>query len=593
MLYPLTFASIVATLAFFTAGGGPQQFSLDSILLSFPRPVHAAKHAITPELSQFIEDLLKAANIPGVALGIVRLVGQDKPVVEFEAWGRRTEGGQGHDISFDTLFPIASCSKAFLASAVGLLIDDFAQGRNVTPLPPSVRQFDWETKVADLLPDDWSLEDEWLRSKLTIRDALAHVSGMPSHDYSYVPGNTPRDVVKNLRNLRPAYELRRQWSYNNQMYMMGSHLIETYANLSYTDFVDTRLFTPMNMTSTTFWPNEANRDAKFTQLWTPSGRRIPYWFSEESIPIMAGMGGIISSAEDMAKWLGMLLNDGVDVSSNATVISHDALKAMTTAYAIVSGTAPSPEFSIIGYGMGWYRYSYQGHEIITHNGDIPGVSTRVAFLPGDGLGIVVLINASNKAAAHDAIMYRVIEDVLELRRIHRSVGANASVTDDPDVSVPRLPHTLDLEAYAGTYTNPGYGALTLCAPTSSSNYCAQVLADFAAMSFLPDTQTPNVSAGLYAAWPRVWSTHAHMMHRSADTFDLAFRALFTRGYGANTSAFDALDGIGKSRAVFVVDDGGLQVKGFAFVADENAAAARARHSNAVEEIADAWFERVH
>lgn len=64
--------------------------------------------------------------------------------------------------------------------------------------------------------------------------------------------------------------------------------------------------------------------------------------------------------------------------------------------------------------------------MLTHSGAIPGFSTRVAFLPNDGLGIVVLANADEKAAANEAIVYRVVEDVLGLKRVDRSVIAEAT-----------------------------------------------------------------------------------------------------------------------------------------------------------------------
>ena len=60
-----------------------------------------------------------------------------------------------------------------------ILMDDFAQGLNRTALPSGVRSFDWETEIADLLPDDWKLMDEWTSEKATVRDILSHQSGMP------------------------------------------------------------------------------------------------------------------------------------------------------------------------------------------------------------------------------------------------------------------------------------------------------------------------------------------------------------------------------------------------------------------------------
>ena len=65
---------------------------------------------------------------------------------------------------------------------MGILMDDFAQGRNVTPLPLGVGSFTWETKIQALLPSSqWQLADEWASEKLNVRDALGHVSGLPRY----------------------------------------------------------------------------------------------------------------------------------------------------------------------------------------------------------------------------------------------------------------------------------------------------------------------------------------------------------------------------------------------------------------------------
>ena len=62
---------------------------------------------------------------------------------------------------------------------MGILMDDFASGRNAIPLPVGMKKFDWDTKIRDLLPDDWELADEWATAKLNVRDILTHVSGLP------------------------------------------------------------------------------------------------------------------------------------------------------------------------------------------------------------------------------------------------------------------------------------------------------------------------------------------------------------------------------------------------------------------------------
>jgi CubicO group peptidase (beta-lactamase class C family) len=78
-----------------------------------------------------------------------------------------------------TTFNLASVTKAFTATAIGLLIDDFAHGRNAAPLPPGLHELTWDTKIQDLLPDEWKLQDAWTSEKASIRDLLSHTSGMP------------------------------------------------------------------------------------------------------------------------------------------------------------------------------------------------------------------------------------------------------------------------------------------------------------------------------------------------------------------------------------------------------------------------------
>ena len=102
-------------------------------------------------------------------------------------------------------------------------MEDYAEGKNATPLPPGLHRFDWDTKIADIVPKKlgWSLQDlngdDWASRDVSVADALGHASGLPRHDFSYRPGDTPEDVVRRMGLLRTAYELRQKWSYNNQV----------------------------------------------------------------------------------------------------------------------------------------------------------------------------------------------------------------------------------------------------------------------------------------------------------------------------------------------------------------------------------------
>jgi len=166
---------------------------------------------LTPDVVGIVQNIIDADKIPGLTVAIVNKTGH----VEFGAWGIKSENGA--NMTTDTLFNIASCSKAFLSASLGILIDDFAHGRNSTPLPVGFSTLTWKTKVADILPDAWKLMDPWASEKANLIDILTHVSGLDSHDLSFKTNFSVGDVTRNLRNLPPSFELREQWLYNNQV----------------------------------------------------------------------------------------------------------------------------------------------------------------------------------------------------------------------------------------------------------------------------------------------------------------------------------------------------------------------------------------
>lgn len=549
-------------------------------------PSTSAKRVVTPEFTKHVKQLMGTGKIPGLTLGIVHPDGQ----VEFGAWGSKTE--EFDNMTTDTLFTLASCSKAFLASTVGILMDDFAEGRNVTPLPDGVKTFDWQTKVKDLLPGDWQLDDEWATEKANIRDILSHVSGLSRHDYSYASGDTPLDVIRRMRHLRTSFELRQRWSYNNQMYMLGAHLVSTYSGTPYTQFIKERIFEPLEMTSTTFFESETS--GKLTQTWTKTGRRIPFWFSDdEVVRLKAGPGGIISSVEDMVKWLSMLIHSGVNPSTKETVLPKSVVEEITTAHAIIPGSGRNSSLpSIVGYGMGWIRTSaVTGHEAVFHTGGIPGFSTIVGFIPNDNVGVVILSNADEKGREVQSLMYHVFEDLLGLEH-EASIRELEDEEDTLISSQATSPLTLSLEDYAGTYTNPGYGNETLCSPQSKSSHCTSVLQTFA--PFENFTSSPPT---LYASHKSIWASHLRIKHEFADNFNVVLTYLFPEGYGKDTSAFETWEtGEGEARAMFVVDRSGgkARVVGFGLfgLGSPGEVTERERIGGNVEETADAWFVKI-
>ena len=85
------------------------------------------------------------------------------------------------------------------------------------------------------------------------------------------------------------------------MYTVGAYIVSTLTGIRFADFVNNRIFKPLGMSSSTYSIDEALQTGKFTDTWTPFGRLIPPWIQEEFVDLVAGIGGVISSVEDLAR----------------------------------------------------------------------------------------------------------------------------------------------------------------------------------------------------------------------------------------------------------------------------------------------------
>ncbi|KAF7793989.1 hypothetical protein EIP86_005115 [Pleurotus ostreatoroseus] len=504
------------------------------------------KPGLTPKIKAYVEAIRQNNEIQGISIGVVHMNNIYTGLeinTEYGSWGIRTEDGD--PTTPDTLFSIGSCSKAFLIAAMGILMEDFAQGKNLTALPDGLQKLAWDTKIQDLLPDEWELADHWTTEKADLRDILSHVSGLPRHDLSYKRTDSMLDVVKRMRLLKPTFELRQQWQYNNQMYVLAAHLITKYSGTEFTSFVDQRIFKPLGMNSSTYHIDEATRSGNMSQSFTADYRRIPHQFSFGTTEAMlAGAGGILSNARDMTKWIATFANNGVDPVSRKVVVPAATVIEATMAHCVTAGVGLDARTSFMGYGLGWMRYAYRGHEIVGHGGGLPGYVTWTTFLPRDGLGIIMFVNRISEVPL--PVAHTIIETVLGLAELQPQEGDNYGIPFiglspsfhgiPPTFTMPAPQASADefalpLSVYEGTYSNPAYGAFTLCSPSSTSHYCTQVLDTFSSVMSL------NNATDLYAAWTTTWSTHLRFIHRTGNDFGVEITTIYPAGYGKNKTAF--------------------------------------------------------
>ncbi|KAJ7346248.1 beta-lactamase/transpeptidase-like protein [Mycena albidolilacea] len=525
------------------------------------------------QFSSFIQEVLDANNVTGMSVGVLLPNGE----VEFGTWGNRTESGE--KVAPDTIFGIGSLSKGFLSASLGILMQDFATGKNATALPHAVTEFNWDTKLRDLLPGEWMTEDEFSTSKANLVELLSHVTGLPSHDGSYSAEDSPRDLVLRMRNLRAAYEFRQLLEYNNPMYIAGSYVVSKLSGMAYRDFVENRIMLPLNMSSSTMHPDRVSESDKFSQTWTSTRRRIPFFMTENTADLIAGAGGVISTAEDMLLWAKLIMNGGVDPQTNIQIIPNATVNLATTGHSIFSNEG-NELFSVMEYGLGWVRTTYRGHELIWHNGGAQGVSSFCALFPHDGFAVVVLANTDGT-----------ITQNVTLTVADRIIGPGpnspppSNVVSSTPIGASPVSSARVLSGLEGTYSNLGYGNFTLCSSAQPiTTQCAGVVQDFERVDAA--SRKPSNSAELYSAWPRFWGSHLRLTPISGNAYDGKLTTLYVDGYGVDHTPFE--DPVIDLGVAFMEEEGRVTGLGFFVASGETW---REKKGGSVRDIADAWFDK--
>jgi CubicO group peptidase (beta-lactamase class C family) len=397
----------------------------------------------------FVESTLKDWNVPGVGIAIVK----DGKVILAKGYGYADVKGK-RKVDEKTLFAIGSSSKAFTAASVMQLVD--------------AKKLDLDKPVINYLPD-FKLFNDYATQQITTRDLLCHRSGLPRHDLAWYGSDASREVLYNrLRYLEPTAELRETWQYQNLMYMTAGYLVGQIEGESWETIVKRSIFEPLGMKATNF---------SVADMKKVNNHALPYQEENEKIKLMdfrnidavAPAGAINSNAEDMAKWLQLLLNEGK--FDGKEIISGASLKEMYKPQMVMSGDISQDEIFYSSYGLGWMLTAYRGHLRVEHGGNIDGFTTSVCFLPRDGIGIVVMANM-NGTALNGVIRNDLIDrllggetkdwnSILLEKRKEMLAASKIEIAQEDIVRKKETKPSFDLKEYVGKYENLGYGILEI------------------------------------------------------------------------------------------------------------------------------------
>jgi len=405
------------------------------------------------DFDAYMAKILKDWNAPGIGVGIVA----GDRLVFAKGYGYR-DHAKKLPYTPQTLHQIASNTKLFTAVAAGLLVDE--------------GKLTWDKPVRESVPTI-TFANDLLNSTVTLRDMLAHRTGITRHDTIWYNSDFSRkELFDRAKYLEPAAPLRQTFLYNNLMYAAVGYMIELQSGKTWEDFVRERIFGPLKMTRTSFsiadMLKQSEPGVPFTEKRDSFELyQIPYY---EDIGGVAPCGAIVSNIEDLSHWLIALMNDG-RYESRQVIPAAVITATLQPAIALPNTAAETRGFWEVlnsAYGMGRWTASYRGRLIAYHGGDLPGFHSQVSYMPKEGIGVIVFVIGDHCAGLYNIISYNVYERLLGLdqtpwsaRQLEiRLKGKKAGTEARAKAGGERVPDTKPSHAladYAGDYEHPAYG----------------------------------------------------------------------------------------------------------------------------------------
>jgi CubicO group peptidase (beta-lactamase class C family) len=395
---------------------------------------------LVPKLERTVTAGMADFDVPGAAVGI--LAGDR--LVYSKGFGVRRKAGGG-PVGPKTVFQIGSTTKAFLATLLALAVD---RGK-----------LKWDDRVIDLDPS-FSLKDPYVTREFRVYDLLAQRSGLPPYANDVLAGlgfDADR-LMHSLRFVEPITSFRTTFAYTNITHLFAGRIVARALGASDWPALAAREITgPLGMHDTSFSAEAIATapDHAVGYRWTAAGSvEIPF---DPSFPYLLGPAGDINATvEDCARWLRLQIGNGV--FAGRRLVSAENLRVTRTPKVALT--------DVVTYAMGWIISSTPNGRAIWHNGGTYGFGAHIGFLPGKGVGLIVLTNEDNEGFP-DAVGLWAYDRLLgnpETDHMHSAL-ARAKAEEAEQEKVYKKPASSrpppDLAAVAGDYASEELGPATL------------------------------------------------------------------------------------------------------------------------------------
>jgi CubicO group peptidase (beta-lactamase class C family) len=406
-----------------------------------------------------LETARAAWRAPGLAFGIVK----DDRIVYAKGFGH-ADLARTRPAGPDTIFNVASTTKAITAATVAMMVDE--------------GKMDWDAPVRAYLKT-FSVDGGPEYASISLRDMLSHRTGLPRHDLLWYNNLalSREALLDRVPHLKVSAPIRSRWQYNNLMYILAGHAVETVAGRPWELLTAERLFTPLAMRDASLSVEARIAGPDHSEGHRPDPSRALYVVPPRPEDRIGPAGALNVSVRDYLAWVRLMLGEGeID---GKRLISKDSHAAMWEPLIGTGGNGTAPDIGRPWYGLGWRVDDFRGRTRIYHGGNLNGFSARVTLFPEDRLGFVALSNIGGSPLPGH-VTHDVFERLVGLAPRNWSASALARRFGVQAASrlvlgalcvLARFAHgpprvlatapSRPLAGFAGTYTDPGYGDMTI------------------------------------------------------------------------------------------------------------------------------------
>ncbi|XP_076444321.1 uncharacterized protein LOC143282529 [Babylonia areolata] len=412
-----------------------------------------------PAVREVLREFQSCLPFPALAVSIVK----DGRVLLSEGYGHTTLDGN-EAVTSSTRFGVASLSKSFAATLLVKVMEE--DGR-----------YNLSTKVREIFGDDFRFAEDLRTREATVEDVLSHKMAFSYHNRIRYDNNLTRANLKDrLKHMRSTDGFRTVFKYSNVMYGLATRMAEVIGGESWEDLIRRHLFEPLAMNRSTFskdaasdTENTARPVISYFGTLKPVSPLLPVLWSE-----LAGSGAVVSTADDMAKWMNFYLSkgqgwEGRQVMPESTM--EQLYMPRTARNTPLLKYFRQPEvpvtFSLDVYCLGLITGFYRGYPILGHSGSSFGFRSLMTLVPSMKVGIFSVMtgkdsNYYKRGALHAYLLDKVMNVPSWLNTSTLCSFPYPWRTYNPSTRPPYdtgkgLAH--NLSAYLGLYHNPAYGTL--------------------------------------------------------------------------------------------------------------------------------------